>query len=58
MLIFILPSANNSQYIVRYVPSWFPLASFKRTALKMRRNYTKLLEEPFRLATAQLVSIS
>lgn len=57
---FVLISVGRQDYlpILKYVPSWFPKASFKVKAEGWRRGADKMLNEPFDIAKKQIVCIS
>jgi len=42
---------------VRYIPSWFPYAEFRRAASLLNGEYIKMRELPFEYATEHMVSI-
>ena len=42
---------------VRYIPSWFPYADFKRSALNWRQDYERMREIPFEYAEKNMVHI-
>ena len=42
---------------VKYIPSWFPGAAFKRQAAKWKTSVDALFEEPFRAAKIDYVSL-
>jgi len=44
-----------SHVLVRYIPSWFPFAGFKRSALKWREDYARMREIPFEYAATNMV---
>ena len=43
--------------LVRYIPSWFPFAGFKRSALKWRQDYDTMREVPFEYAVRNMVRL-
>ena len=45
-------------YLVRFVPSWFPLASFKRRAEAEKKKIGRLEKVPFEWAINNIVSIT
>ena len=42
---------------VRFIPSWFPGANFKRVAQKAREDLTRVEAIPFELAKSQIVRL-
>lgn len=51
-----LHRTNLSRYeLVRYLPSWFPLATFKRRAEEVRALDTMALNETFNYVLKQMV---
>jgi hypothetical protein len=43
--------------VLKYVPSWFPGAGFKRKAARWRASIRGMLERPYRRVKMELVSI-
>ena len=43
---------------VRYIPTWFPFAGFKRSALKWSEDYARMREIPFEYAVTNMVRVS
>ena len=43
--------------LVRYIPSWFPLAGFQRIASKSRADYKEILLSPFDYAVDRAVRL-
>jgi hypothetical protein len=43
--------------VLKYVPSWFPGAGFKRKAARWRASIREMLERPYRRVKRELVSI-
>ena len=43
--------------VLKYVPSWFPGAGFKRKAARWRASICEMLERPYRTVKRDLVSI-
>ena len=41
---------------VRYIPSWFPGAEFKRKAIEWREDSVAMLEEPFEMVKQKIVN--
>jgi hypothetical protein len=41
---------------VRYLPSWFPGGGFKSTAIDMRKDRDKFMDEPYNFVLKKLVS--
>lgn len=42
--------------VLRYIPSWFPGAGFKRYAISVRKMFTDSLDIPFKYTLARMVS--
>ena len=40
---------------VRYIPSWFPGAKFKRDAIEWRQDSVAMLQEPFNMIKKRMV---
>lgn len=47
---------SKSALLVRYIPSWFPGASFKRTALLSQKYADDMVEAPFQFVEKSMVS--
>jgi hypothetical protein len=43
--------------VLKYVPSWFPGAGFKRKAARWRASFHEMLERPYRRVKGELVSV-
>jgi hypothetical protein len=54
-------AASPGKYLVniipflKYIPSWFPGAQFKRDARQTRMQLDQILEEPFRMTQKDMV---
>ena len=46
----------NYDSVVKYIPSWFPFAEFKRFAEQGRKQNDELRERPFEFVRSQMVS--
>jgi hypothetical protein len=42
-------------FSVKYVPTWFPGANFKRTATRWRRTVRDMLDRPFNMVKERMV---
>lgn len=52
--IAILPLCSITVPLVKYVPAWFPGASFQRVARSMRQDLERLYDVPFNYVKQQL----
>lgn len=49
-------SRSHCQILVKYIPAWFPGATFKHQAAKWRLELDRLVHTPYKMVRAQFVS--